>query len=112
MTENTAGTLAYVTAIPAIIFLIMEPYSRNRFVRFHAWQCIFVCGTMILTHIALGFLAALVGGPFLVLLTIPLHVLVSAAACVALIFLAIKANRGQTYKLPVLGDLAEKQANA
>ena len=112
MTENMAGTLAYVTAIPAIIFLIMEPYKGSRFVRFHAWQCIFVCGTMILAHIALGLIAMMVGGPFLVILTIPLHVLLSGAACVALIFLAVKANQGQTYKLPVLGDLAEKQSTA
>ena len=31
---------------------------------------------------------------------------------VAWIILLIKANQGQMYKLPVIGDLAEKQANA
>lgn len=38
LTDNVAGMLAYVTIIPAIIFLIMEPYNRSRFVRFHAFQ--------------------------------------------------------------------------
>jgi uncharacterized membrane protein len=31
---------------------------------------------------------------------------------VAWIMLLMKANQGQMYKLPVIGDLAEKQANA
>ena len=34
LTDNVAGLLAYVTIIPAIIFLVIEPYNRNRFVRF------------------------------------------------------------------------------
>ncbi len=45
MADNVAGMLAYITIIPAIIFLVMEPYNKNRFVRFHAWQNIFSpCG--------------------------------------------------------------------
>ena len=41
MAENVAGMLAYFTIIPAIIFLLIEPYNRNRFVRFHSFQCLF-----------------------------------------------------------------------
>src|SRR5258706_16300427 len=41
LTDNVAGMLAYFTIIPAIIFLVLEPYNRSRFVRFHAWQSIF-----------------------------------------------------------------------
>ena len=45
MADNVAGMLAYITIIPAIIFLVMEPYNKNRFVRFHAWQYMFpACG--------------------------------------------------------------------
>jgi len=50
--------------------------------------------------------------PFMVFLTLPLHVLVSAAWLLVSIFLLLKANQGLMYKLPVIGDLAEKQANA
>ncbi len=35
LTDNVAGMLAYITIIPAILFLVMEPYNRNRFIRFH-----------------------------------------------------------------------------
>jgi len=44
MADNVAGMLAYVTIIPSIIFLVMEPYNKNRFVRFHSFQNLFfVC---------------------------------------------------------------------
>jgi len=33
--------VAYITIIPAIIFLVMEPYNKNKFVRFHAFQSLF-----------------------------------------------------------------------
>ena len=42
LSDNAAGALAYLTVIPAIIFLIVEPYNKNSFVRFHSWQCIFL----------------------------------------------------------------------
>ncbi len=41
LTDNVAGALAYVTIIPAIAFLVLEPYNRKRFIRFHCFQCIF-----------------------------------------------------------------------
>ena len=41
MTDNVAGMLAYITIIPAIVFLVVEPYNRNRFIRFHCLQCLF-----------------------------------------------------------------------
>ena len=35
LADNVAGLLAYLTIIPAIIFLVIEPFNKNRFVRFH-----------------------------------------------------------------------------
>jgi len=40
--ENIAGMLAYVNIIPAIVFLVVGPFDKNRFVRFHAFQMIFL----------------------------------------------------------------------
>src|SRR5437660_9697159 len=56
MADNVAGMLAYVTIIPAIIFLVMEPYNKNRFVRFHAFQCLFFCVALVVIHIGLSIL--------------------------------------------------------
>ena len=56
LSDNSAGALAYLTVIPAIIFLIVEPYNKNSFVRFNSWQCIFLCCAAIVIDIALGIL--------------------------------------------------------
>src|SRR5271157_5055288 len=57
--ENIAGMLAYFTIIPAIIFLLIEPYNRNRFVRFHSFQCIFGFVAVIVIDIALKILTSI-----------------------------------------------------
>src|SRR5579864_6094183 len=58
LTDNVAGMLAYVTIVPAIIFLVMEPYNKSRFVRFHAFQNIFFHAAWIVLWIALMILSA------------------------------------------------------
>ncbi len=70
LNDNVAGMLAYVTFIPAIIFLVMEPYNRSRFVRFHSLQCIFLFVAVAIVHFALGIVSAV---PFMIFLTLPLH---------------------------------------
>jgi uncharacterized membrane protein len=95
--------------IPAIIFLVLAPYNRNRFIRFHSFQCLFLTVALIAIHLALSILTVV---PFLALVTLPLHLLVSLGAFVLWIVLLLKANQGQMYKLPLIGDMAEKQANA
>ncbi len=109
LTDNVAGMLAYVTIIPAIIFLVVAPYNTNRFIRFHSFQCIFLCVALIALHIAISVLAIV---PILVFVTIPLHMLISLGAFILWIVLLLKANQGQMWKLPFIGDFAEKQANA
>lgn len=109
LADNVAGMLAYVTIIPAIVFLVVEPYNRNRFIRFHSFQSIFFFVALIALHFALSILTFM---PMMGLLTIPLHLLISLGGFVLWIILLLKANQGQMYKLPVVGDLAEKQANA
>ena len=58
MTDNVAGMLAYVTIIPAILFLVIEPYNKNRFVRFHAFQNIFLHVAAVVAWIAFIILSA------------------------------------------------------
>ena len=109
--ETLAGALAYFTFIPAIVFLFVEPYSKNRFVRFHSFQCL----GLWLVAVVVGALLRVVG--FLVFF-IPVlgHLLVwLASMVVSLAFFAIwavlvvKALQGEMFKLPVVGDFAERQ---
>lgn len=103
LTDNVAGALAYLTFIPAIIFLVMEPYSKNRFIRFHSFQCLF----LVVACIPVNFIVGMV--PIINLIGIPLLIIGEFAVWVILV---LKAYQGQKFKLPVLGDIAEKQANA
>ena len=103
LSNEAAGALAYVTIVPAIVFLLIEPYNKNSFVRFHSWQSIFlgiaafaintvltiipVIGWILIPFVGLGFLAIWV-------------------------FVLLKALKGERYELPVIGKLAEQQAGA
>jgi uncharacterized membrane protein len=109
MADNVAGMLAYVTIIPAIIFLVVAPYNRNRFIRFHAWQCIFFTIAWWVLWMGLSIVAHI---PFLGWLSILIWPLIGLAGFIVWIVLVIKAYQGQMFKLPMIGDIAEKQANA
>ncbi len=109
LSENVAGALAYITIIPAIVFLLIEPYNRNPYVRFHAWQCIFLAVAWVALDIVIGVFTHV--APFFGLMGLALYPLVSLVMLIVWIMLLIKALNGQKFKLPVIGDLAEKQAN-
>jgi len=107
MNENIAGMLAYVTIIPAIVFLVVEPFNKNRFVRFHAFQNIFFVVAWIALWLALGIVVHI---PFLGWATILIWPLISLGGLILWVVLVLKAYQGQMFKLPVIGDMAEKQA--
>jgi uncharacterized membrane protein len=109
LTDNVAGMLAYVTIIPAIVFLVMEPYNRNRFIRFHAFQCIFFVVAWTVIWIALSIVGMI---PVLGWATLIIWPLLGLGGLILWIVLMLKAYQGQMFKLPVIGDMAEKQANA
>jgi uncharacterized membrane protein len=107
LADNVAGMLAYVTIIPAIVFLVVEPYNKSRFIRFHSFQSIFFAVAWTALWIVLNIVAHI---PLLGFLTILIWPLVGLAGLVIWIILLLKANQGLMFKLPVIGDLAEKQA--
>jgi uncharacterized membrane protein len=109
MADNVAGMLAYITIIPAIVFLVVEPYNKNRFVRFHAFQSLLFAVAWTALWIALNIVAHI---PILGWLTVLIWPLVGLAGLIIWVMLLLKANQGQMWKLPMIGDMAEKQANA
>src|SRR2546425_261107 len=65
---NIAGLLCYspVGLICDIIWLVAEPYKSNKFIRFHAFQSLFLCGALFALFIALwilGFILGMIAGP-------------------------------------------------
>lgn len=109
LTDNVAGMLAYVTIVPAIIFLVMSPYNQKRFVRFHSFQSIFFAVGWTVLWIALTFVGMI---PVLGWATILIWPLLGIGGLILWIILLLKANQGQMWKLPMIGDLADKQAGA
>lgn len=110
--ERVAGALAYFSFIPAIIFLVVEPYKNNRFVRFHSLQCLLLWGAAVLAAIALKLAGMLlfiipVLGPLLVVLV---WTVVGFGALVIWLVLVVKAFQGLMFRLPMLGDFAAERA--
>jgi uncharacterized membrane protein len=100
--DNVAGALAYLV-IPAIIFLVVEPYNKNKFIKFHSFQAIFYwVASIVLQTVAW----------MIPILNLVLGPIVGLAIFIGWIVLLIKAFQGTMFKLPVIGDLAEKQANS
>jgi len=108
-----AGALSYFVPV-AIVFLLVEPYRKNRFVRFHSFQCIGFClAALIMAAIIriVGFVMFFIPvlGQLLVWLV---SIVVSIAFFMIWIVLVVKALQGEMFKLPVLGDFAELQSTA
>ena len=122
---KVAAALSYIWVV-GLIFYLTE--KQNRFIRFHAMQSIIfgitntvIMGVLVILAVILTFAfgigGAIVGGAlgslvsmlvWLVWLIFWLIVLVFLAG---LIFAAVKAYQGQTFKLPVIGNMAEKIVN-
>jgi uncharacterized membrane protein len=107
--QNLAGLLCYITFIPAIIFLVLEPYNRNRFIRFHAFQCLFLTAASFIINVAISIIVNILPGILAVVVGL-LSLVVSLGFIAIWVFMLIKAYNNEMYKLPVIGDLAEQQA--
>src|SRR3989344_5862650 len=97
--ENLMGEASYLLGfLTGIIFLLVE--KQSRFVRFHAMQSTMLFGGIFVANFALGFIQIL-GWIVGLLLTF--------TAFILWIVLMWKAFQGEMYKVPKIGDMAEKQ---
>ena len=117
MTNNVAGALCYILGIiTGVIFLVIEPYKNNRFVRFHAFQSILFWAAcfafwVIWSWVLVGMVFSVLGWGLLSLLG-TVFMVVRLAMLAAWLFLMYKAYNNEEYKLPIIGDIAAKQAGA
>ena len=109
LSENAAGGLAYVTIIPAIIFLIIEPFNKSPNVRFHSWQSIFLAIAWFAADIVLAVLGRL---PLIRMFDLFLWPLVGLGFFILWLVVMINAFNGKRLTMPFIGNLAEKQAGA
>jgi len=109
LSDDAACGLAYLTFIPAVIFLVVAPYNTNPKVKFHAWQSIFLTIAWIAAWIILTVLAFV---PFVGWILLPIHLLLFLGIFILWLICIIKAFQGGKFVVPIIGPLAEKQAGA
>lgn len=115
LSENAAGALCYLAGlITGILFLVIAPYSQSRTVRFHAFQSIFFN----IAWIALWIVEMIISA---VLASIPvlgwiagvlLAMAIALGGLIVWLLLMWKAYNGDRLVLPVIGPMAERQAQS
>jgi uncharacterized membrane protein len=102
--ERAVAAVGYLPLIPATVILFLPTYRRHLFVRFHAWQSIFlwiVFFVLTLTAVFLSNVAAPIA-----------FLLVGILAFLAMLFLwfvlSLKAWQGERFQLPLFGNWAAR----
>jgi uncharacterized membrane protein len=103
---NIAAMLCYpLFFITGIIFLVLTPYNKDPFVRFHAYQSIFFTVALVALNIMIGILSILPLGPVEDLLSSGLGLIAIGGT----IWMMFQAYHGNRTKLPIIGDIAENR---
>lgn len=112
---NITALIGYIIGIVALVLIFIE--KDNKFVRFHAFQSVFlavayVVGIILLVILGvvvaiLGQVSGTIAGILGLLLTL-LWLVFLLGFLGALIYSAIKAYGGAMFKLPIIGGFAEK----
>jgi uncharacterized membrane protein len=107
------GMIAYVTFVPALIFLLVPVLKEVRFVRFHSLQALlFFLGTLIVGGVTRLLFVILAFFPFVgFLLAWLIGGLVALAVVFVWIVVVVKAALGDAYELPVVGPFAARWSN-
>src|SRR5581483_2976847 len=110
-TRILAG-LAYVAVLPAVIFLLVNPFKRDRFVRFHALQSLLFVAAVVATAVLLRLisLVLLILPGFGLLFTLLMLTIVAIGLGIVWLLLVVKALQGEPFRLGLIGQLAERYA--
>jgi len=97
---NIAGLLCYVLGwVSGLVFFLIE--KESKFVRFHAIQSVYVFGAITVAGIVLGWIPVI---------GLVIGSLIWVLGVILWIILMIKAYQGEKFKLPMVGDWAEKRS--
>ncbi len=111
--ENIEGLLCYSLGfITGIAFLVLE--KENKFVRFHAMQSLATFLTLFVISVVLPVIAMVIGmipliGWIISILIGLLGLILWLLILILWLLLMYKAFKGERFKLPIVGDFAEKQ---
>ena len=100
--DNVASMLCYCPFIGWVVALILFITEKeDKTVRFNALQALFLCMALLILAIVLSFI------PVIGWILLPL---LNLGVLVLLIVLMVKTNKGEKVLLPVIGEMAEKNA--
>jgi uncharacterized membrane protein len=114
MDTNLVGALAYLAGfVTGIVFLFLDPYKSNSFIRFHAFQSIFFnlawlafwIVWMILSAVLTPVTAGIFG-----LIALPMMLIFALAGFGIWIFLMYQAYQQKLFRLPIVGKFAAEHA--
>ena len=101
LAPNIAGLLCYLVGwITGIVFVVIE--KKSKFVKFHAWQSIMTFGILFVAWLVVWWIP-FIGGI--------LSWIIWIVGLILWIILMVQAGTGKMWKLPGVGDWAEKQAS-
>ncbi len=112
LAPNQAAALSYVLGfITGILFLVIEPYKNDRYVRFHAFQSIFFSAAWMIFWILWNNLFWFTLSSFSLIGILGLiSSLVGLAVLLYWLFLMYKAYNNERYMIPIIGEIAARQA--
>jgi uncharacterized membrane protein len=101
------GALCYLGFfVTGLIFLFVEPYDKDEYVRFHARQSIVYSVAFVALWIIVSVFIAVLPGP-LARVLFGLWRLVAFLFAIFWVFLMYKAYQGERYRIPQLADWAD-----
>ena len=108
--ENIVAALCYlVPIVTGVLFLFIEPYNRNKGVRFHAFQSIFFwIGVLLADAVVDIVFGGILGGPSSYWLLRLVWTLFRLAVLALWLVLMYRAYNRERWVLPVVGEMAQK----
>lgn len=111
LSTNVVGALAYLGGMATgMLFLVLDPYKSNSFIRFHAFQSIFFNVSWVALWILSIVLSDLLTAGVIGSMGLPLTLVFAAAGIGISVLLMYQAYQQELFKLPVLGKFAADHA--
>jgi uncharacterized membrane protein len=108
---RTAALLCYIPVVgwvPALVVLAAERFRMDRTTRFHAFQGLYLFVTWLVVDWVVGPMSRSFGPAMRVL---SLAAILKVFVFIGWIYMIIKVSHNETYKLPFLGELAERSVS-
>jgi uncharacterized membrane protein len=110
------AALAYIIGIIIPIIILVTDMKKSRYMRFHAFQSLFLCIAYIAVMVGLSIISVILGfipgiRVLAGLLMMLVYAVVPLAVFILVIVLAIKAYNKQELLLPTIGEMARTQAD-